>query len=74
MQGMTARKRRDQLRETWVPRGPALRQLEVDQGIVIRFIIGRTCAPPPVRHPRLSFSLENHSDPYAKGMDVENHS
>jgi len=43
-QGMTARARRDNLRQTWVPTGDALRALERDSGVVIRFIIGRTCA------------------------------
>ena len=41
---MTARARRDNLRQTWVPTGDALRALERDSGVVIRFIIGRTCA------------------------------
>ena len=41
---MTARPRRDNLRQTWVPTGNALRALERDSGVVVRFIIGRTCA------------------------------
>ncbi|EPS58558.1 hypothetical protein M569_16256, partial [Genlisea aurea] len=36
----SSRKRRDSLRETWVPRGCQLVQLEEEKGIVVRFIIG----------------------------------
>ncbi|CAO2167236.1 unnamed protein product [Urochloa humidicola] len=41
----TSRKRRDSLRDTWVPRGEKLRKLETDKGIVIRFVIGHSGAP-----------------------------
>ncbi|CAL4972864.1 unnamed protein product [Urochloa decumbens] len=41
----TSRKRRDSLRDTWVPRGEKLRKLETEKGIVIRFVIGHSGAP-----------------------------
>ncbi|XP_062181681.1 mitotic spindle checkpoint protein MAD1-like [Phragmites australis] len=41
----TSRKRRDSLRETWVPRGGKLRKLETEKGIVIRFVIGHSGTP-----------------------------
>ncbi|KAL5221719.1 hypothetical protein ABZP36_026432 [Zizania latifolia] len=40
----SSKKRRDSLRETWVPRGEKLRRLEKEKGIVIRFVIGRSGA------------------------------
>ncbi|PKA56647.1 putative beta-1,3-galactosyltransferase 8 [Apostasia shenzhenica] len=38
----SSRRRRDSLRETWVPRGSKLRKLEQEKGIVLRFVIGRS--------------------------------
>ncbi|KAM0890865.1 hypothetical protein ACQ4PT_026765 [Festuca glaucescens] len=38
----SSKKRRDSLRETWVPTGEKLRRLEKEKGIVIRFVIGRS--------------------------------
>uniref|UniRef100_J3L6D6 DUF4094 domain-containing protein n=1 Tax=Oryza brachyantha TaxID=4533 RepID=J3L6D6_ORYBR len=40
----SSKKRRDSLRDTWVPRGEKLRRLEKEKGVVIRFVIGRSCA------------------------------
>uniref|UniRef100_A0ACD5XBE5 Uncharacterized protein n=1 Tax=Avena sativa TaxID=4498 RepID=A0ACD5XBE5_AVESA len=40
----SSKKRRDSLRETWVPTGEKLRRLEKEKGIVIRFVIGRSGA------------------------------
>lgn len=36
----SSRKRRDSVRETWMPRGEQLRRLEEEKGIVVRFMIG----------------------------------
>lgn len=41
----SSRKRRDSVRETWMPRGTKLSQLEQEKGIVIRFVIGRSATP-----------------------------
>lgn len=38
----SSRKRRDSIRETWMPKGDKLKQLEKEKGIVIRFVIGRS--------------------------------
>ncbi|CAN1270359.1 Histone deacetylase 15 [Linum perenne] len=38
----SSRKRRDSVRETWMPQGDKLLQLEREKGIVIRFMIGHS--------------------------------
>lgn len=38
----SSRKRRDSVRETWMPKGDKLKQLEQEKGIVIRFVIGHS--------------------------------
>ncbi|KAK9842850.1 hypothetical protein WJX74_003372 [Apatococcus lobatus] len=38
--GLGARVRRDNLRRTWVPTGAAMKKLEEEKGIVIRFVVG----------------------------------
>ncbi|PKU86840.1 Beta-1,3-galactosyltransferase 7 [Dendrobium catenatum] len=38
----SSRKRRDSVRETWMPQGEKLRRLERENGIVIRFMIGHS--------------------------------
>lgn len=38
----SSRKRRDSVRETWMPQGEKLEQLEREKGIVIRFMIGHS--------------------------------
>ncbi|KAK3122582.1 hypothetical protein QOZ80_8AG0615550 [Eleusine coracana subsp. coracana] len=40
-------KRRDSIRQTWMPQGDHLRRLEKEKGIVIRFVIGRSANPDP---------------------------
>ncbi|XP_026664087.2 probable beta-1,3-galactosyltransferase 8 [Phoenix dactylifera] len=39
----SSKRRRDSIRETWMPRGSKLKRLE-EKGIVIRFVIGRSAA------------------------------
>ncbi|KAH6775034.1 Galactosyltransferase family protein [Perilla frutescens var. hirtella] len=39
----SSRKRRDSVRETWMPRGEQHRKLEHEKGIVVRFMIGHSC-------------------------------
>ncbi|KAG6738678.1 hypothetical protein D5086_033470 [Populus alba] len=41
----SSRKRRDSLRQTWMPKGEKLRKLEKEKGIVIRFVIGHSATP-----------------------------
>ncbi|XP_022772415.1 probable beta-1,3-galactosyltransferase 8 [Durio zibethinus] len=38
----SSRKRRDSVRETWMPTGEKLKKLEKEKGIVIRFVIGHS--------------------------------
>ncbi|GAB2271098.1 Probable beta-1,3-galactosyltransferase 8 [Dionaea muscipula] len=41
----SSKKRRDSLRETWLPRGDKLKKLEKEKGIVIRLVIGHSATP-----------------------------
>ncbi|XP_017216855.1 probable beta-1,3-galactosyltransferase 8 isoform X3 [Daucus carota subsp. sativus] len=41
----SSRKRRDSVRETWMPTGAALSKLEKEKGIFIRFVIGHSVTP-----------------------------
>ncbi|VFQ59991.1 unnamed protein product [Cuscuta campestris] len=38
----SSRRRRDSLRETWMPKGEELKKLEKEKGIVLRFVIGHS--------------------------------
>ncbi|XP_078439478.1 galactosyltransferase family protein [Wolffia australiana] len=40
--GFDGKKNRDAIRKSWVPQGAALRKLEKEKGIVVRFVIGRS--------------------------------
>lgn len=41
----SSRKRRDSVRQTWMPRGEKLKKLEEEKGIVVRFVIGHGATP-----------------------------
>ncbi|XP_022973442.1 probable beta-1,3-galactosyltransferase 8 [Cucurbita maxima] len=41
----SSKKRRDSIRESWMPRGDSLKKLEKEKGIVIRFVIGKSGRP-----------------------------
>ncbi|ESQ34593.1 hypothetical protein EUTSA_v10009382mg [Eutrema salsugineum] len=41
----SSRKRRDSLRETWMPQGQKLEKLEKEKGIVVKFMIGHSSTP-----------------------------
>ncbi|KAI5063333.1 hypothetical protein GOP47_0021880 [Adiantum capillus-veneris] len=41
----SSRKRRDSVRETWMPQGKKLKQLEQEKGIIVRFVIGHSANP-----------------------------
>ncbi|KAL3592376.1 hypothetical protein D5086_011016 [Populus alba] len=41
----SSRKRRDSIRETWMPQGKKLMQLEREKGIIVRFMIGQRYNP-----------------------------
>ncbi|XP_021775307.1 probable beta-1,3-galactosyltransferase 8 isoform X2 [Chenopodium quinoa] len=41
----SSRRRRESVRETWMPQGEKLKKLEQEKGIVIRFVIGHSATP-----------------------------
>ncbi|XP_038972747.1 uncharacterized protein LOC103697780 isoform X4 [Phoenix dactylifera] len=41
----SSRKRRDSIRETWMPQGDKLIKIEKEKGIVMRFVIGHSATP-----------------------------
>ncbi|XP_057521063.1 beta-1,6-galactosyltransferase GALT31A-like isoform X2 [Amaranthus tricolor] len=41
----SSRKRRDSIRETWMPQGEGLKKLEKEKGIILRFVIGHSASP-----------------------------
>ncbi|KAJ7564391.1 hypothetical protein O6H91_02G015400 [Diphasiastrum complanatum] len=41
----SSRKRRDSVRETWMPTGDNIKKLEQEKGIVVRFVIGHSATP-----------------------------
>eukprot|EP00249_Psilotum_nudum_P017302 c26253_g2_i1 orf=319-1044(+) len=58
----SSRKRRDSVRETWMPQGEKLRQLEQEKGIVIRFAIGRSATPGGILDRAIDAEEAQHSD------------
>ncbi|CAN1139118.1 Beta-1,6-galactosyltransferase GALT31A [Linum perenne] len=45
MTAFSSRKRRDSIRETWMPKGKDLKRLETEKGIIMRFVIGHSASP-----------------------------
>uniref|UniRef100_A0A2N9IEC7 Hexosyltransferase n=1 Tax=Fagus sylvatica TaxID=28930 RepID=A0A2N9IEC7_FAGSY len=58
----SSRKRRDSIRETWMPRGEELRKLEKEKGIVMRFVIGHSATPGGVLDRAVDAEDEQHKD------------
>ncbi|CAK9167466.1 unnamed protein product [Ilex paraguariensis] len=58
----SSRKRRDSIRETWMPQGKDLRKLEKEKGIVIRFVIGHSATPGGVLDRAVDAEDEQHKD------------
>ncbi|WRX30074.1 Glycosyl transferase [Theobroma cacao] len=58
----SSRKRRDSVRETWMPRGEKLKKLEREKGIVIRFVIGHSATPGGVLDKALDREEAEHKD------------
>ncbi|KAG0621897.1 hypothetical protein M758_3G056900 [Ceratodon purpureus] len=54
--------RRDAIRNTWMPKGEALKDLERDEGIIIRFIIGRSANRGDMTDRRLDVEKAEHDD------------
>ncbi|KAL8064690.1 hypothetical protein ABFX02_01G107500 [Erythranthe guttata] len=58
----SSRKRRDSIRETWMPQGERLKKLEKDKRIVIRFVIGHSATPGGVLDRAIDAEEAEHKD------------
>ncbi|GAB4861169.1 Probable beta-1,3-galactosyltransferase 8, variant 3 [Ancistrocladus abbreviatus] len=58
----SSKKRRDSLRETWMPRGVKLKKLEEEKGVVIRFVIGHSATPGGVLDRAIDAEDAEHKD------------
>ncbi|XP_049378408.1 LOW QUALITY PROTEIN: beta-1,6-galactosyltransferase GALT31A [Solanum stenotomum] len=58
----SSRKRRDSIRETWIPQGEDLRKLENEKGIIIRFVIGHSATPGGVLDRAIDAEDAQHND------------
>ncbi|KAL8030939.1 hypothetical protein ABFX02_14G319000 [Erythranthe guttata] len=58
----SSRKRRDSVRETWMPQGDQLRKLEHEKGIVVRFMIGHSATSNSILDRALDSEEAQHND------------
>ncbi|XP_038983304.1 beta-1,3-galactosyltransferase 7-like isoform X2 [Phoenix dactylifera] len=58
----SSRKRRDSIRETWMPQGEKLQQLEREKGIVIRFMIGHSATSNSILDKAIHSEEAQHND------------
>ncbi|KAF7150363.1 hypothetical protein RHSIM_Rhsim02G0254000 [Rhododendron simsii] len=58
----SSRKRRDSIRDTWLPKGEDLKKLEKEKGIIIRFVIGHSATPGGVLDRAIEAEEEQHKD------------
>ncbi|RZC18337.1 Beta-1,3-galactosyltransferase 7 isoform C [Glycine soja] len=58
----SSRKRRDSVRETWMPQGEQLLQLEREKGIVIRFMIGHSATSNSILDRAIDSEEAQHKD------------
>ncbi|XP_073062942.1 beta-1,3-galactosyltransferase 7-like isoform X5 [Primulina eburnea] len=58
----SSRKRRDSVRETWMPQGEQLRKLEQEKGIVVRFMIGHSATSNSILDRALDLEEAQHKD------------
>ncbi|XP_057798674.1 beta-1,3-galactosyltransferase 7-like isoform X2 [Salvia miltiorrhiza] len=58
----SSRKRRDSVRETWMPQGDQLRRLEEEKGIVVRFMIGHSATSNSILDRALDSEEAQHKD------------
>ncbi|KAL6179769.1 hypothetical protein ACLB2K_046440 [Fragaria x ananassa] len=58
----SSRKRRDSVRETWMPQGEKLLQLEREKGIVIRFMIGHSATSNSILDRAIDSEESQHKD------------
>ncbi|CBI21654.3 hypothetical protein VitviT2T_011264 [Vitis vinifera] len=58
----SSRKRRDSIRETWMPKGQKLLQLEREKGIVVRFMIGHSATSSSILDRAIDSEESQHKD------------
>ncbi|XP_048335098.2 probable beta-1,3-galactosyltransferase 8 isoform X1 [Ziziphus jujuba] len=58
----SSKKRRDSVRETWMPTGDNLKKLEKEKGIVIRFVIGHSATKGGLLDKAIDAEDEEHKD------------
>ncbi|XP_077231827.1 putative beta-1,3-galactosyltransferase 8 [Tasmannia lanceolata] len=58
----SSKKRRDSLRQTWMPKGSKLKKLEKEKGIVLRFVIGHSATPGGVLDRAIDSEDAKHKD------------
>ncbi|CAI9778122.1 unnamed protein product [Fraxinus pennsylvanica] len=58
----SSRKRRDSVRETWMPQGEQLQRLEQEKGIVVRFMIGHSATSNSILDRALDSEEAQHKD------------
>ncbi|MCO5573132.1 hypothetical protein L7F22_026897 [Adiantum nelumboides] len=58
----SSRKRRDSVRETWMPQGEKLKQLEKEKGIIVRFVIGHSATPGGILDRAIDAENAEHGD------------
>ncbi|KAK1308985.1 Beta-1,3-galactosyltransferase 7 [Acorus calamus] len=58
----SSRKRRDSVRETWMPQGEKLQQLEQEKGIVVRFMIGHSATSNSILDRAIDSEDNQHND------------
>ncbi|XP_072973799.1 beta-1,3-galactosyltransferase 7-like [Typha angustifolia] len=58
----SSRKRRDSVRETWMPQGEKLQELELKKGIVVRFMIGHSATSNSILDKAIDSEEAQHHD------------
>ncbi|KAF3607951.1 hypothetical protein DY000_02048750, partial [Brassica cretica] len=58
----SSKKRRDSVRQTWMPTGEKLKKIEKEKGIVVRFVIGHSATPGGVLDKAIDEEDSEHKD------------
>ncbi|KAK2379563.1 beta-1,3-galactosyltransferase [Trifolium repens] len=58
----SSKKRRDSIRDTWLPKGDKLKELEKEKGIVARFMIGHSTTPGSILDKSIDEEEAEHHD------------
>ncbi|KAD4178462.1 hypothetical protein E3N88_27053 [Mikania micrantha] len=62
MTAFSSQKRRDSIRQTWMPQGKDLLRLEKEKGIIIRFVIGHSATQGGLLDRAIDIEDEEHND------------